>query len=121
VGEKIAGLVARESDEQQRGAFEERFEGGEELRADGAVDDAVVAGERERHRLADDDLAGFHDGLRDGRADGEDRGVGRVDDGAEFRDAHHAEIGNAEGAAGELGGRELSSPWRACRAIWPRC
>ena len=93
--------------QQQRGLLEQLLERGEVARAGGAVDHPVVAGEEERQALADDDPVVLHDRLLHRRADGEDGGVGRVDDGGEPLDAHHAEIGDAERAAGELLGLEL--------------
>jgi hypothetical protein len=78
------------------------FDRVKEFRAEQAVDDAVVAGERERHALTDDDFVLFDHGLFDGGADGEDGGVGWVDDRAESIDARHTEIGDAEGAAGKF-------------------
>ena len=79
-----------------------RFDGVEEFRAEQAVDDAMVAGERERHALADDDFVVFNHRLFDGGADGEDGGVRRVDDRAEAIDAGHTEVGDAEGATGKF-------------------
>ena len=67
----------------------------------------MVGGEGERERLADHDLAVLHHRLGDRGADTEDGSVGRVNDREEFGDAHHAEVGHAEGAASELVGFEL--------------
>ncbi len=75
----------------------------EELRGVGAVEDAVVAGERELHHRAHDDLAVADHGPRLERADGEDRRLRRVDHRDEALDAVHAEVGDGERAARELG------------------
>ena len=53
-------------------------------------------------------LASLHDGLPGCAADGEDGGLGRVDDGGEFLDAEHAEVGDGEGGAGHLLGLEFA-------------
>ena len=58
--------------------------------------------------MADDQaVLGVDDGLLDGRADGEDRGVGHVDDAEETGDAVHAEVGDREGRTRHLVRREL--------------
>ena len=88
------------SHQQQRRLFEQVFQSAEELGTDGAVEDAVVAAEGHGQRLAGDDLPVLHDGFGDRGPDGENGGVRRIDDRGEFRDAHHAEIGDAERAAG---------------------
>jgi len=90
-----------------RGFLQDLLKRGEVARAGGAVDDAVVAREEERHALPDHDLVALHDWLPDGGANGKDGGIGRVDDGGESLDAHHAQIGDAKRAAGELLGLEL--------------
>src|SRR3989442_4240958 len=80
--------------------LDEAFAGSEQLGAERAVDDAVIAGERHRH-LADEahaavfildppPLPGAH------RQDGRVRGI---DDGRERSDAVHSEIGDAGRAA----------------------
>mmetsp|Transcript_10498 Transcript_10498/g.42445 ORF Transcript_10498/g.42445 Transcript_10498/m.42445 type:complete len:452 (+) Transcript_10498:266-1621(+) len=86
-------------------------EGLEELRGRGLVDDAAVVREARGHRggffgrraiLRRDGPAG------DPRADGEDAGLRRVDDGGELGDAEHAEVGDRAGAALELVRLELA-------------
>src|SRR5690606_30197136 len=52
----------------------------DEARGVPAIDDAVVAGEREVHPLADDDLAVQHDRLLLDLVDRDDRDLGAVDD-----------------------------------------
>ena len=77
------------------------------MRAEGAVDDAVVAREGQRHGLADHNSSVFNYRLSDGGPHGEDGGVWRIDNRAKFRNAHHAEVGNAERAAREFFGLKL--------------
>ena len=69
----------------------------------------MVAGHRDSHQLPHDDLALAHDGARRHRADGEDGGLRRVDDGGEFVHAEHAEVAHGEGRAGVLFGLELAA------------
>ena len=76
--------------------FEVRAQRAQVLGAEGAVDDAVVAGHCHFHPVADHDLAIDHDRLRGGGADREDRHVGRIDDGGEVLDAPGAEVGDGE-------------------------
>src|SRR5688572_13863143 len=78
-----------------------------ELRADGAVDDAVIAAHRDAHAIAHDRLAVDDDELLLTRADGEDAGLGGIDDRGELVDAEHAKVAHREGGAGELLGLEL--------------
>src|SRR5216684_5898074 len=54
------------------------------VRAEGAVDDAVVAGHGYLHPVADRHLTIDHHRLRAGGADGEDGHIRRVDDGREL-------------------------------------
>ena len=98
---------AYNSQQHERGLFEEIAEGGEKLGSGGTVHHAMIAGEGERHPLADGKGVTFHHGLFHGCADGEDGGIGRIDDRAEAVHAHHPEVGHAEGAAGELLGLQL--------------
>src|ERR1700733_12347315 len=69
----------------------------------------MIARERDALAMADDDLVvrANHRLLHD-VADGEDRGLRRIDDRAEAVDAEHAEIRNSEGAALEFLGLELA-------------
>ena len=69
----------------------------------------MIAGEREDLAMADDDVVvGIDDGLLDDVADGENRGLRRIDDGVEAVDAEHAEVGDGERAALEFVGLELA-------------
>ena len=63
------------------------------LRAERAVDHAMVAAHAERHALADDDLVAIinHRNFRD-LANGENESLRRIDDRGETVDAHAAEI-----------------------------
>src|SRR5690606_6227182 len=94
---------AAASEQNGYGLLEQFLESGEELRASGAVDDAMVAGQHERQAVARHDLSGLvHHRLPRGAADGEDRGVGRIDDRGKPRDAEHAEVRDAKRTAGKL-------------------
>ena len=95
------------SQEHQGGLLDEFPDLGQELGSDGSIDDTVVTGEAEVHAQAGDDLAVFDDGFFDGRTDGEDRGLRRIDDGVEGFDAPCAEVGNRDGAAVEFVGLEF--------------
>ena len=76
------------------------LEGRQQLGSQRAVDDAVIAGQGDGHHTGEGDAAVLLlDRLAPDRADGEDGGVRRVDDGGEFANAIHAEIGNRGGAA----------------------
>src|SRR5215213_9734823 len=98
-----ASAIRRLERERER-LLEQLLDAREELRAVGAVEDAVVADERERHLLPRDHAAALvHRRLRGERADREDRGLRRVDDRGEALDTEHAEVRDREGAAGELG------------------
>ena len=79
----------------------------EELRANGAIDHTVVAGEAEVHAQAGDDLAVFHHRFLEGGTDGQDGGLRRVDDRVKGFDAPRAEVGNRDGATVEFVGLEF--------------
>ena len=73
-----------------------------------AVDNAVVSAEADAHALADDDVVIFvDDGLFEGAADGEDAGIGVVDDAVKAVDSVHAEVGDGEGGAAHFSRCEL--------------
>ncbi len=82
----------------------------QELGGVGAVEDPVVARQRQPHDVADDDLAVAHDRRRRHRADGQDRRLRRVDHGDEALDAEHAEVGDRERARGQLRRRDRARP-----------
>src|SRR5258707_2754172 len=82
--------------------FDELPEGGEELRADRAVDNAVIARQSAGHHRRDRELPVLDDRARLAGADREDAALRRVDDRFELEDAIHAEIGDRESAALEL-------------------
>ena len=75
------------------------------LSSDCAIDDAVIARERDAHHVdrlvRTFGLAGRND-LLGSAADGQDTGLRRVDDGGEVRYAEHAQVGDGDGAAHEL-------------------
>ena len=87
------------SDQHAHGVFDQHLEGVEQLRADGAVDHPVIAGQRAGHEGRHLDLVAGHDRALLGHAHGQDGGVRRVDDGIEALDAVHAEVGDRGGAA----------------------
>ena len=90
--------TARPSEGQGKRLFEEADYAGEELGALGAVEDAVVAGEGDRHQVGGDDLAVADDRPLLDRADGEDRRLRRVDHRGEAVDPVHPQVGDGEGA-----------------------
>ena len=76
------------------GIFEIHAEGAEEFGAQRAVDAAMIGGEGDRHLVLDHDVIAAHHGAAFAGADGQDCGLGRIDDGGEVLDVHHAEIGD---------------------------
>ena len=80
VARRAAERRGRALERQRQRALEQRPDAGQELRRVGAVEDPVVAGERDAHRRAHDDLAVADDGPRRQLADREDRRLRRVDD-----------------------------------------
>ena len=58
-----------------------------------AVDDAVIDAERDGHGEAGDDVIANDDGAFGDLADGDDDGLGLVEDGFETIDAEGAEVG----------------------------
>ena len=96
--------------EQQPGFFEHGLDCGEKLSGGGAVEHAVVGGEGERGQGAGDEGAvGGDDRAGGDAADGQDGGLGRVDDGGEVVDAVHTQVGEGEGAALEVGEAQAAS------------
>src|SRR5882724_1815680 len=87
--------------------LEDADDGLQHLGAERAVDDAVVAGERDRHALPHDDLVVLDDRLLAYGPHGEDGPLGRVDDGGEVADAQHAEVRDGERRACVLLGPKL--------------
>src|SRR5574338_815308 len=68
------------------------LERAEELRASGAVDDAVVAGHGDLHPLPDlEALGGRHRLLADA-SNGQDAGLGRIGDGGKLVNVEHAKV-----------------------------
>ena len=70
----------------------------------------MVTGQRHLHPASDADLAAVGHGLLEDRAHGQDRPLGRVDDGGELLHVEHAEVRDGEGRAGELLDPELPAP-----------
>ncbi len=87
----------------------------------GAVDDAMIEGQAEGHRLSGDELAVSHNSFFNDAADAEDRGLRQVEDRRERVDAEHSQIRDGERSIRELilaqpvrasGGDQLSSAIR---------
>src|SRR5262245_18578197 len=102
----VAGLketcgAMRERSLHQHGhrVFDMGLEGREQLGAERAVDHAVVDRERDAHHGRDLERVVLDDRALLAAADGEDRGLRRVDDGVEAVDAVHAKIGDRGRAA----------------------
>ena len=74
----------------------------QELRADGAVDRAVIARQRHRHRRHRDEVAVADDDALLRGAHREDRDLRRIEHGDELLDAEHAEVRDRERAALEV-------------------
>src|SRR4051794_34573571 len=102
VAMRSASSMAGTLREQQERRLQVALDGAQETGPVGARGGAVVDGEADQHPLPRDDLAVDHGGARLDRTDGEDPGLRRVDDGPEARDAEHAQVGDGEGAAGDL-------------------
>ena len=105
-------------------AAEQLAHPGQEPGAVGAVEDPVIAGQRQhgpsagrRPRPASSTTAR---GLQ--RAHGQDRRLWRVDHGGEAVDPVHPEVGHRERAAAELGRRDraVADAWRPARGAWRR-
>src|SRR3954465_1842777 len=94
---------------QRQRLLEQLAHAGQELGAVRSVEDAVVAHERDRHRVARGDAAAIvnHRAFLE-RADREDRRLRRVDDGREAVDPVHPQVRDGERAARQLGGRDLA-------------
>jgi len=79
--------------QKQRGIFKKVAEFFQILRAEGTVDDAMVAAHRDRHAMTDDDLIRIVDHRNFGDfADGQNESLRRIDHGAERIDSHSTEI-----------------------------
>ena len=91
--------------------FEQAHQVLQEYRGRGAVEDAVIDGQGELQCGCGGESTVAHDGFLLDGADGQDRGLGRVDDGGEVIDAVHPEVADRECAAGHSSG--VSLPERA--------
>ncbi len=69
-----------------------------------AIDDAMVAGKRDRHHRANARLAVDRDHAIGDASHGENRGLRRRDDRAERIDLVHPQIADGERPAGNIGG-----------------
>src|SRR3954452_86632 len=88
--------------------LEDRLHAREELRRRRAAEDAVVAGDRDVHAVAGDDLAVADDRLALHLPDRQDRRLRRVDDRRERRHPVHAEVRDRERRARQLGRADLA-------------
>src|SRR5579884_2799588 len=88
--------------------FQQAFDFLQEAGRDGAVNGAVVAGERDLHAVAYHYLPIFHDGRGSDRSDGQDGRFGRVNDGGEALHVVHAQVADGEGAAAQVIGLKLA-------------
>ena len=112
--------IKKSSQKHHRGMLDEALDLGKKLRADGPIDDAMVAGQTEVHAQAGDDLAVFDDGLFHGCADREDGGLRGVDNGIEGLNAPGAEVGNGDGATVSNLGLSLRSLARVAKSLTSR-
>src|SRR5215510_58258 len=90
--------------------FENLFERLQKLRAGSAIDDSMIAGHSDAHRLANHDRAVSDDWLWRHRANCQDAAFGRVDHGGELVDAKHSQIADRETGARVFLGRQLTCP-----------
>src|SRR5947208_524974 len=103
----IAASSLRESHPAQRlYIFNLGLQNLQESRAGRAVDDLMVAGERESDGVDKFHLSGAPDRLHLDGADAEDGDLRRVKQRREALDAKRAQIANREGAAGKIVGRD---------------
>src|SRR5690606_36472865 len=87
--------------------LQEQAEGLQEFGPGGPVDDPVIARHGDLHHFRRGYLTVLQTEFFIDRADGQDAGVGWVDDGGEFFNAEHTEIGHGEGIALHLLGLEF--------------
>ena len=106
--------------QRSRRVLEDACDIGEEDRALLAVDQAVVEGQREGGDPARDDLVVHHPRLLADRAEGEDRGLARVDDRGAGVDAEDADVGDRERAAGLVGRLGLALAGRGDQVVQRR-
>ena len=104
----MSAIVALRSQQHGQGILDEALEGRQQVGADRAVDDPVIAGERAAHHRGDVERAVPDHRTLFAGADREDTRLGRVDDRVELLDAVHAEIGEAEAAALVFLGHQLA-------------
>src|SRR5215218_8928882 len=88
--------------------LEDRLDAREELGRGRAAQDPVVAGDRDVHAVADHHLAVAHHRLGLHHPDRQDRRLRRVDDRREARHPVHAEVGDRERRARQLGRADLA-------------
>src|SRR3984885_7318450 len=106
----ISGLAVLTSSLYQHAhrQFDQDLDGRQQFRAQRAIEHAMVAGQRQaQHADKGNATVGLLDRLPPRRADRENGRVRRIDDGGEFADAMHAEIGNRRRAALVVGRFQL--------------
>src|SRR5262245_60109048 len=84
----------KRSHHHHHGVLDQGLERAAELRTERTVDRPVIGGEPDRHDMRGLDLAIAHDRALLAGADRENGRVGWIDDGVEFLDAVHPEIGD---------------------------
>src|SRR5215467_12908934 len=95
----LAGSPSSRSNKHRSRALDISLERAEQLRTERTIDGAVIGRQRHLHLGGDGELAVADHGALNAGADAKNRGMGRVDDGGEFLDAIHAEIGDRRRAA----------------------
>src|SRR5215470_6031906 len=105
---EAARRTARASEHDPPHVAEQRNEVCVEPRRRGAVDHAVVVGERQRQDQPRRELLAVPHRTRARAAYAEDRDLGRVDDGSEIRSAYAAEARNREATALHVGRTQLA-------------
>src|ERR1017187_731394 len=101
-------------------AFQHLLDLRHELIGEGAIDQAMVEGEREMADAADGDGVVDHHGSLVDRADAHDGDLRLVDHRRAHQTAEAAEVGDGESPAGHLVGLELGGA-RAARSTMERC
>ena len=98
-----SGSGSAKSEDYAERVFQKTLNLVDEERAFGAIYNAVVGGQGGGHHLTDNDaVVGCHDRTLLNRANGEYRGLRRLDYGDKAGDVHHAHVGHGKRAAGIL-------------------
>lgn len=92
-------LTEARSDQHPEGFFQQTFQSLQEGRSGRSVYHPVIAGQCDLHDITGYDCPVLHDRHLLDRADRQDAGIGRIDDGCEIIDTEHAQVGDGEGAS----------------------